>query len=354
MRTLVGGVICSLLLAGWAPLYAQQGGAAAGSQQDTSIQVDVNVVNIPVTVTDNDDLFIVDLKKDDFEVIENGQSVEIRYFTKTTPEEEEAGNVPPLRVGFLVDLSNTARLYYKNYKESIGDLAYMLVPEGGESKGFLMGYHTVVDLLVDTTGDPYELAERMEKLKHGGGSALLDAAYMACAEKLVSDPYQGVGEPRKVVVVVGDGHDNASKRTVEEVIDAAQRNQVTIYAVSTVAWGYHEPQEENLVKMVEATGGRISRPLHDVHKDTIGQLSKPQDAGNYVLTVGTGQYARVQLEALYRAILAISGNVQSQYILGYVPPVPFTDGSFRKVDVKVKLNAPVQLHYRPGYYPPEL
>jgi VWFA-related protein len=353
MRT-VGGATFLVLVLGWAPLCAQQPASGAESPQQPAIQVDVNVVNIPVTVTDNDDRFIVDLKRDDFEVFENGERVVIRYFTKTTPDEEAAGNVPPLRVGFLIDLSNTARLYYKNYKESIGDLAYMLVPEGSASKGFLMGYHTEVDLLVDTTGDPYELAERMEKLKHGGGSAMLDAAYMACAEKLVSDPYQGVGEPRKVVVLVGDGHDNASKHTVEEVIDAAQRNQVTIYAVSTVAWGYHEPQEENLVRLVEATGGRISRPLHDVHKDTSGHLSQPQDAGNYVLKVGTGQYARVQLEALYRAILAISGNVQSQYILGYVPPVPFTDGRFRKVEVKVKLAAPVQMHHRPGYYPPQL
>jgi len=353
MRSLSARVLVILLLGGLA-LVAQQSGPQVEPPQEPAIQVDVNVVNIPVTVTDNEDRFIVDLKKEDFEVYENGEPVEIRYFTKTTQEEEEAGRVPPLRVGFLIDLSNTARLYYKNYKESIGDLAYMLVPEGGKSKGFLMGFHTTVDLIVDTTQDPYELALKMEKLKHGGGSAMIDAAYMACAEKLVSDPYQGVGEPRKIVVIVGDGHDNASKHTLEEVIHAAQRNQVTIYAVSTVAWGYHEPQEENLVKLVEATGGRISRPLQDVHKDTIAYLSKPQDAGNYALTVGTGQYARVQLEALYKGILNISGNVQSQYILGYVPPTPFTNSGLRKVEVKVKIAAPVQLHYRPGYYPPQL
>jgi Ca-activated chloride channel homolog len=353
MRSVSIRVLFVLLLGGLS-LGAQPSGPPVEPQQDHSIQVDVNVVNVPVTVTDNEDRFIVDLKKEDFEVYENGERVEIRYFTKTTQEEEEAGKVPPLRVGFLIDLSNTARLYYKNYKESIGDLAYMLVPEGGTSKGFLMGFHTTVDLIVDTTSEPYELATKMENLKHGGGSAMLDAAYMACADKLVSDPYQGVGEPRKIVVIVGDGHDNASKHSLEEVIDAAQRNQVTIYAVSTVAWGYHEPEEENLVKLVEATGGRISRPLQDIHKDTIAYLSKPQDAGNYALTVGTGAYAALQLEALYKAILAISGNVQSQYILGYVPPTPFSDRGFRKLEVKVKLSAPVQMHYRPGYYPPQM
>lgn len=343
-----------ILLLGNLALPAQENAPEVEPQQDETIQVDVNVVNVPVTVTDNEGRFIIDLKKEDFEVYENGQPVEIRYFTKTTPAEEEAGTVPPLRVGFLVDLSNTARLYYKQYKESIGDLAFMLIPEGGPNKGFLMGYHTTVDLLVDTTAEPIELAERMEKLKHGGGSAMLDAVYGACGDKLVSDPYQGAGEPRKMVVVVGDGHDNASKRTLDEVIYACQQSQVTVYAVSTVAYGFHEPEEANLVRMVEATGGRISRPLQDIHKDTIAYLSKPQDAGNYALTVGTGQYARVQLEALYKAILAISGNAQSQYILGYAPPTSFGNNDFRRVEVKVKLAAPVEMHYRPGYYPPQM
>jgi hypothetical protein len=94
--------------------------------------------------------------------------------------------------------------------------------------------------------------------------------------------------------------------------------------------------------------------LQDIHKDTIAYLSKPQDAGNFALTVGTGQYARMQLEALYKAILAISGNAQSQYILGYVPPTPLGGTAFREVEVKVKLAAPVEMHYRPGYYPPQM
>ena len=143
--------------------------------------------------------------------------------------------MPPLRVGFLVDLSNTARLYYKNYKESIGDLAYLLVPEGGKSKGFLIGYHTTADLLVDTTSDPYDLATKMEKLKHGGGSAMLDAAFMACDQKLFPTRIKESASRARLSSIVGDGHDNASKHTLDEVIHAAQRNQVTIYAVSTVA-----------------------------------------------------------------------------------------------------------------------
>ena len=181
-------------------------GLLCGQQADQpaeTIRVDVDVVNVPVTVTDNEGKYIVDLNKDDFEVYEDGQRVAIRYFTASTAEEAK----PPLWVGFLVELSNTARIYYKSYKESIGDLAYILIPEEGRNKGFLMGYHTEVDLLVETTADPYPIAQRMEGLKHGGGSAMLDAIYAACTEQLASATYQGSGEPRKVIVIVGDGHD---------------------------------------------------------------------------------------------------------------------------------------------------
>ncbi len=327
-----------------APLLGQED---AGAGPDT-ITVEVNVVNLPVTVTDSGGKFVIDLDKSDFDVREDGESVEIRYFTRSVEEEKK----PPLHTGFIVDLSNTARLYYKTYQESIGDLAWLLVPEGGKNKGFLFGYHTEVDELVDFTNDPITLTESMESLKHGGGSSMLDAIYRACRDKLASQPYQGASEPRKVIVVIGDGHDNASKHSIEEVIYEAQLHQVTIYAVSTVGWGFHDSSEENLVKLTRATGGRVVRPLQKVHKDIAGYLSKPQDAGNYQYEVGTGGYAAAQLSALYQAILAVAGNVQSQYILGYVPRKPFTDRTFRTIKVNVDLGAEIQLFHRRGYFPP--
>jgi VWFA-related protein len=321
------------------------------SPRETPIQIDVNVVNVPVTITDKQGRFLVDLAKDDFELFENGKKVEIRYFTGGSVQEAK----PPLRAGFLIDLSNSARLYYKTYKDSIGDLAYTLLPEGGKNKGFLIGYHTEVDTLVDYTNEPYMLSERMENLKHGGGAAMFDAIYEACTEKLANEKYDGPGDPRKVIVIVGDGHDNASKRTIDEVIYAAQKAQVTIYAVSTVAWGFHNSEEANLIRMADATGGRIARPMDDVHKDVSGYLSKPQDAGNYALTVGTGLYAQAQLQALYKAILAVAGDVQSQYVLGYNPLAPFSDRSYRKIEVKVRLSASadIEVRHRQGYYPPD-
>ena len=84
-----------------APLVSQE-----VIEDPNTITVEVNVVNLPVTVTDADGRFIVDLKQTDFDVREDGESVEIRYFTSSVEEEKK----PPLHTGFIVDLSNTARL----------------------------------------------------------------------------------------------------------------------------------------------------------------------------------------------------------------------------------------------------
>jgi len=325
--------------------------AAAFAQESEEMVVDVNVVNIPITVTDSEGRAIVDLKKEDFQIFEDGQPVEIKYFTGSQEQEKK----PRIRVGFLIDLSNTARLYYKNYRDSIGDLAFLMMPEGGDNEGFLMGYHTEVDVLVDYTRDPYLIMERMEKLKHGGGSSMLGAVHQACNEKLLSSPYQGIQEPRKFIVIVGDGHDNASTTSLQEAIHACQQQQVTIYAVSTEAWGFHEKQEATLHELARQTGGVVVQPMQKVHKDVAGYLSKPQDAGNYQYEVGTGLYARAALEALYRSILEVSSQVQSQYIIGYTPARAFTDSSYRKIDVKVNINSGlINVYARTGYFPPIL
>ncbi len=118
--------------------------------EENTIRVEVNVVNLPVTVTDHEGHYVEDLKKADFTVWEDGEQVEVRYFTRSVEEEKK----PPLSAGFIIDLSNKAGLNYKTNQHSIGELAWMLVPEGGKNKGFLFGYHTEVDEFVDFTNDP--------------------------------------------------------------------------------------------------------------------------------------------------------------------------------------------------------
>src|SRR6202142_1995349 len=98
---------------------------------------------------------------------------------------------------------------------------------------------------------------------------------MACTTReLVNDePY----EPRRVLIVIGDGHDTASKKTLEETLEVAQRNLVTIYAMSTVSFGFDSEGDKNLIRLAEETGGRVEYPLNKLYKDVAGYLSTPSD-----------------------------------------------------------------------------
>jgi Ca-activated chloride channel family protein len=341
-------VACLLfaVLPGWA--QAPAGGnsgetAAPGNASQPNIQVQVNVVNVPVTVTDANNRFITDLEKKDFTVWEDGKQVEVRYFSRDPKM--------PVVVGFLLDISNSARLYFKTYQEAITDLAFVLLPGDNQNRGFLGAYSTQADFLVKPTSDGQLIADKMRSLKPGGGSAMLDAIYTACT-KYFSVKGQP-NEPKRVLIIVGDGHDNNSKVSLDQVLEAAQRAQVVIYAVSTVGYGFTNDEEQNLVRLTEETGGRIERPLQGLHKDVSGYLSTPSDEGNYAYKVGTGGYAAELSGKLYQAITNLAGDIEHQYILGYTPPTPFTDRKFRSVKVTVNLKgADIKIRARKGYFPP--
>src|SRR5277367_2366319 len=98
------------------------------------------------------------------------------------------------------------------------------------------------------------MVEKLRKMKPAGGSALFDAVYLACTSRktVKGEPY----EPRRVIIIIGDGHDTSSKKTLKEVIEIAQRNLVTIYALSTIAFGFHTESEDDLIQLTEQTGGR--------------------------------------------------------------------------------------------------
>lgn len=311
-----------------------------GSQPLAPIKVSVNEVIVPVTVTDEKGRFVSNLQQSDFRIFDEDQEQKISYFSRE-------GNQPVV-VGFLVDLSNSQRIQWNKFLESAQELVITLLP-GGDSRysGYLITYSTEAELAVNTTSDPEKILEKLRKLKPGGGAALYDAIYMACTSRSLvpGEPVQ----PRRVVVIIGDGHDNASQKTLDEIIELAQRNLVTIYAVSTQAYGFQNEGEKNLIRLAEETGGRVVYPLEGVYKDVSGYLSKPQDAGNYALTVGTGGYAAAVAQSLFRSVADVAGEVTTQYILRYIPETTDSALAFRRIRVEVNLPN-VTVRARKGYY----
>ncbi|MBV9303301.1 MAG: VWA domain-containing protein [Acidobacteriaceae bacterium] len=302
------------------------------------IRVNVNEVIVPVTVTDEKGRFVSDLDRKDFHVFEENKPQTIRFFTRERSQ--------PVVIGFLLDLSTESRIHWKNFQNATEELVQNLLTGDPKFSGYLITYSQDAEIAVDTTSDPEPLVEKVRKLKPGGGSALFDAIYLACTKR---KPIRGEPiDPRRVIVIVGDGHDNASKYSLNQVIELAQRNLVTIYCISTQAFGFTNSSDDNLVRLAVETGGRVVYPLGDVYKDTDGYLSKPSDDGNYALTVGIGAYKSAVDNKMYRAVADIVGEVTTQYIIRYVSDND-TSKNYRNVKVVVDL-ANVRVRARKGYY----
>lgn len=305
------------------------------------IQVQVNEVIVPVTVTDEKGRFVSDLEQKDFTIYDEGKEQQIQFFTRERSQ--------PVVVGFLIDLSNSSRLHWKNYQDAAVEMVQNLIPgDNPKFSGYLIGYSNSADLLMDTSSNPEPMVQKLQKLKPSGGAALYDSIYMACtSRKLIQgEPI----EPRRILVIIGDGHDNASKKTLNEALEIAQRELVTIYGVSTTAFGFGSDSEKDLTRLAEETGGRVEYPLQGVYKDVAGYLSTPSDEGNYALKVGTGQYAAELANGMYRAVEAVVGEVTTQYIIRYIPNSTDARRQFRNIEVKVGL-AGVKVRARKGYYP---
>lgn len=338
-------IVCAFAVGAFAqsqkpPAATQQPPVVAGGPAPSPIQVQTDEVIVPVTVTDSEGRFVTNLDKGDFKIFDQGVEQKILYFNRKRNQ--------PVVVGFLIEQSNAIRLEWKRFKDAAIELVLALMPEDPRFSGYLISYSNDAELLVNTTHDPSKILEKIRKMKPGGGSALFDAIYMACTrrELVKGEPI----EPRRVIIILGDGHDDASSKTLAQVLELAQRNLVTIYGISTVAFSGHAKEENNLVKLARETGGRVEYPLNGVYDDVTGYLSKPSDAGNYALKVGTGGYASHVAQSIFNSITALIGDITTQYILRYKPAASDDPRAFRKIRVEVALPN-VKIRHRDGYYP---
>ncbi len=300
-------------------------------------------VIVPVTVTDEKGKFLSNLEEKDFEILDEGRPQRIKFFSHDQRQ--------PIVVGFLIDQSNNMRIHWTNYQDAILELVWNLLPGDPRYRGYLISYGNEAELLVNTTQNSEPIAEKVRKMKPGGGAALYDAIYKACTNRQLvnGEPY----EPRRVLIIVGDGHNSVGDKSLEQVLEIAQRNLVTIYAMSTQAFGFDNEDQGVLEQLANDTGGHVEYPLNNPYKDVSGYLSNPQDAGNYAITVGTGGYTAAISKGIIDAVSAISGEITTQYILRYVPDIE-TDVKpkvFRKIQVLVPSLPTVKIHARSGYYP---
>jgi Ca-activated chloride channel homolog len=347
-RSFPAVLACAMLLCGTAIPQTQQtppqeAKPANQDEPSTRIRVSVNEVVVPVTVTDDKGKFVSNLVAKDFRILDEGRPQHIEFFSHAEKQ--------PVVVGFLVDLSNSSRVHWAKYEEAIEELVLDLLPGDPRYAGYLIGYSSDAELAVNTTSDPEKIVDRVRKMKPGGGAALFDAIYKSCTTRSLihGEPF----EPRRVIIIIGDGHDSASKHTEQEVLELAQRNMVTIFGMSTTAFGFANDDRDILERLTTRTGGHVEYPLDNPYKDVSGYLSNPQDAGNFALTVGTGAYAAQLSAGILKSVSSLLGEITTQYVLRFVPEIDqdYKPKVFRNIKVEVPTLPTVRIHARDGYYP---
>jgi VWFA-related protein len=315
----------------------------AGASDTTRFVSTPTEVIVPVTVTDDKGKFVSNLEEKDFKVLDEGKPQSLKFFSHNEKQ--------PIVVGFLVDMSNSAKIHWKRYQEAILEMVWNLLPGDKRYSGYLIGYSNDAELLMNTTSDSDKIADKVRKMKPGGGSALYDAIYKACTtrELVKGEPY----EPRRIIIIIGDGHDNASKHSEKEVLELAQRNLVTIYSISTQAFGFANEDREVLETLAVKTGGHVEYPLLNPFKDVAGYLSQPSDAGNYAITVGTGGYEAQIGKSIFDTVGKITGEITTQYVLRFIPEINPEEKPkvYRKITVQVPALPNVRISAKDGYYP---
>jgi VWFA-related protein len=287
--------------------------AQTGNPDDTGFKIvtSVNEVNLIFTVTDKHGNFIPNLKQSDFALLDDQKApARVSSFTQQT-------NLP-LRVGIVIDASTSIRSRFQFEQQAATEFLLGVVKSRSD-RAFVMGFDSTPDVTQDWTNNLDALQTGVMKLRPGGGTALFDAVYTACRDKLL-DISRGQEPVRRAMVLVSDGNDNQSRAYVDDAIKMCQRSETIIYAISTNWTPSRGKGDDVLEKMAKATGGRAFFPP-SVDEMSLGFTSIQQE-------------------------------LRSQYALTYTPADFKADGAFRTIYLFAN-DRRYQVRAREGYFSPK-
>ncbi|HEY2117421.1 MAG TPA: VWA domain-containing protein [Candidatus Angelobacter sp.] len=229
-------------------------------------------VNIIFTVTDKHNKFIKDLKENQFKFLDNNKPPkQIMNFSAETDL--------PLRVGLLIDASNSIRDRFLFEQDAAIEFLHQIIRPKTD-KAFVLAFDEVWDLTQDFTGDLDKLTKGVKVIRPGGGTALWDAVFYACRDKLMKE--RETGPVRRAIILVSDGDDNQSRVLRQEAIEMAQRAGVIVYTISTNLSNNPDEGDRSLKMLAETTGGQaffpfklqdVANAFHDIHEELRSQYS---------------------------------------------------------------------------------
>ena len=270
----------------------------------------VDSVNVVFTVTDSRGRFVSNLTQQNLQVLDNRQAPQaVEYFQQQTDL--------PLRVGLLVDLSDSIRGRFK-FEQDAASTFLKKVLRPGKDQAFVLGFDSHVHVIHDMTGDVNKLSKSIHGMNSGGNTALYDAVIRASNKLRTSN--SGV-ITRKAIVLISDGMDTASKSILNDAVLAAERAEAVVYVLST-----NDLREEKY-------------PKGDAIMDLI---AKP--TGGHILQ------AR-EKEDLKHGFAEIEKALRSQYAMGYHPADFRSDGGFRPIEI-IPDKPSMKVQCRRGYFAP--
>jgi VWFA-related protein len=269
----------------------------------------VDEVNVLFIATDHHGKFVRNLNQGDFTILDDHKPPQsIVNFRRETDL--------PLELGLLVDTSGSVHSRFDFEQEAaVSFLQHTL--RANFDKAFVMGFSTHSQVTQEFTDNVRLLETGVRNLHNGGGTAMYDAIYRACREKLSKD--RGDHPVRRAIIVVSDGEDNQSEVSRALAIEMAQRSEVIIYAISTDDSGLILRGDKALQQLADATGGRAFFPF------------KMKDIKN--------------------SFAAIEDELRSQYVVSYRPADFDADGRYRSIEITA-LKKDLQVRARKGYYAP--
>jgi len=304
-----------VLVAAYCALAQDSAGARTAADKEPVFSVDVRLVNVAFSVRGPSGNLVSGLKKDDFELYEDGVLQDIRNFSRDQDT--------PLNLALLIDRSGSQDgLEGQNFETAAAFLRRILRPQ---DQALVVGFGDRIKLLHDFTSASRELELALleaawnygkspgigPSVTREGGTAVNDSVYWTTKEKFESLP------GRKALIMIGDGEENSSRMRVAEVEQELQRADVLLYGLNNGG----------------STSARKRRP------DVLPYLC--EGSGGREFRVGSGP--------LKDAFDQIEAELRGLYSVGYVSSQPGQPGQFRKIEIRTKFQG-LAAKSRPGYF----
>jgi len=274
------------------------------------LKVAVDLVLVPVTITDPMSRLVTGLEKENFELFEGSAKEEIKSFSS-----EDA----PVSLGVIFDTSGSMSSKMDRAKDAVIEFFKTANPQ---DEFFMITFSDAPEVVSDFTSSVDEIQNKLVFAVPQKRTALLDAIYMGVS-KMRQAKY-----PKKALLIISDGGDNHSRYTENEIKALIKEADVMVYAIG-IYDRYFQSEEERLGpallgEVAQLTGGRSFT------------VENPNDLGDVATKIGV--------------------ELRNQYVLGYRPSKVVRDGKWRKIKVKLlppKGLPPLRVYARTGYYGPE-